>query len=82
LQLSFGNHNLTYVFGKVDVEVDTTSRKAYWHTSLISQEQPHSMRILVSLILKATLMVSFESWSPTFTWWLIDGYSKAWYWYP
>jgi hypothetical protein len=29
LQLSFGNHNLTYVFGKVDVEVDTTSRKAY-----------------------------------------------------
>jgi hypothetical protein len=36
---------LPIFFGKVDVEVDTTSRKAYCHHPLISQEQPLSMRI-------------------------------------
>jgi hypothetical protein len=46
-------------FGKVDVEVDTTSRKAYCHHPLISQEQPLSMRILCYLFLKLTLWSLF-----------------------
>jgi hypothetical protein len=32
---------------QVDVVVDTISRKAYFHPPLISQEQPHSMRMFV-----------------------------------
>jgi hypothetical protein len=32
---------------QVDVVVDTINRKAYFHHPLISQEQPHSMRMFV-----------------------------------
>jgi hypothetical protein len=54
--------------------VDTISRKAYFHPPLISQEQPHSMRMFVWLVLKVTPYgLSFQFRSPIFTWWLIEG---------
>jgi hypothetical protein len=49
-------------FGKVDVVIDTISRKAYFdHPPLISQEQPLSMRILCGLFKKLPLMVSLSN---------------------
>jgi hypothetical protein len=47
--------------GNVDGVIDTTSRKAYSHPPLISQEQPLSMRISCDLFKKLPFIVSLPN---------------------